>query len=143
MGTKSAKSRRKNNPNHSVFWRIFPFILFIFIIGFLLLISGGYDYFEEQGWNTNIIIVIRYMATIIMAILTFTLAVFILKYFIGICRGWRSGERYSSLHVVIEVAMVTLFILGPSIALFIFSFVQVGIMFFPQAPFWRGYWELK
>ncbi|SOC41489.1 hypothetical protein [Ureibacillus acetophenoni] len=137
------KPKHKNKTKNPLFWRIFPFILFIFIIGFLLLISGGYDYFEEWGWNPDIVIVIRYIATIIWATITFILAVLLLKYFIGICKGWRSGERYSSLHVVIEVAMVTLFMLGPSIALFLFSFVQVGIMFFPDDPYWRGYWELK
>lgn len=137
------KPKHKNKSKNSLLWRIFPFILFIFIIGFLFLISGGYDYFEERGWNTDIVIAIRYIATAFWATLTFTLAVILLKYYIGICKGWRSGKKYSSLHVVIEIAIITLFILGPSIALFLFGFVQVGIMFFPDDPYWRGYWELK
>jgi len=140
-GEKTNKRKETKESRDRVFWRLFPFLFFINVIVFAALLGNGYEIFENRGWNTSIVLVIRYLDNFILTLIPFIIGLVLLCLYV---KSWKEWRRATTLkNKAIEIVMWTVIMLVPACILIYIAF-NLGSVFF-QAPegYWKQEWLLK
>lgn len=148
MSKKIGKKKQFKKQDHgwlrSIFWRVFPFALFVVVMGYFFLLSDGYQFFEKRGWNPTIILVIRYLDHFVLALVGLAFCVFLSKVYINVWKGWRKGVYVSLFNEkIVEIVLLSIVFLVP-IGLILYLIIDM-IMWIFTAPndYWKMRWELK
>lgn len=141
MGKKQIKGKKQKNKGSEIFWRLFPFLFFIFVIGFAAILGNGYEIIEKRGWNPSIVLVIRYLDNLVLTLIPLILGIILLWLYVKSWKEWRKATTLKNKAVVIVLRTVILLI--PACILIYIAF-NLGTVFF-QAPegYWKQEWHLK
>lgn len=137
---KKGKSRSSKTKK----WEFIPLrylVLILSVVGIFILISDGYEFFVNMGWNVGPIIVLRKASYFFLMIVAALLIYFLLKFFLGVAKDWRKGSYYSDVPRWIEKGFVSLFLVGPSIFFLISIVFLIFTLITVDDSHWHGHWD--
>ena len=137
------RGKGRKSTRSEFFLRIFPIVFGIFAVFYFILLSNGYEIFENRGWDVDKIVLLRKVEHGLLAIAWLAGCVFLVRLYVSQIRLWKRGQQVSGLSLKAETVLLSLLILGPALVLFYF-FIKIVIVLFTADPsYWEGYWELR